>query len=252
MLPSQFQCKHTKVVPTTIDHISSNTTHSGAGAMLYVFEDNEAVIKMIIEGRSPTMRHVSRTHRVALDWLFDRINLDPKIQTKYVDTKNQLADMFTEGNSRTHLFRLSVQHHEFLDVFLLPFSFNKKPNTMSKRAQEGRTEEEHVVAKSRPVSLISVRLSANQSPMLASGISYRVQGVADRVGILISQAVRDQGETESKTQRRVLKCGTEMTILFPSTERSWREMNERSSTGAKSTESTYQSQVEPPQSRDLP
>ena len=26
------------------------------------------------------MRHVSRTHRVALDWLFDRINLDPKIQ----------------------------------------------------------------------------------------------------------------------------------------------------------------------------
>ena len=47
-------------------------------ALLYVFEDNEAVIKMIIKGRSPTMRHVSRTHRVALDWLFDRINLDPK------------------------------------------------------------------------------------------------------------------------------------------------------------------------------
>ena len=42
-----------------------------------VFEDNEAVIKMIIKGRSPTMRHVSRTHRVALDWLFDRINLGP-------------------------------------------------------------------------------------------------------------------------------------------------------------------------------
>ena len=32
------------------------------------------------KGRSPTMRHVSRTRRVALDWLFDnRINLDPKI-----------------------------------------------------------------------------------------------------------------------------------------------------------------------------
>ena len=40
-------------------------------------EDNEAVIKMM-KGRSPAMRHVSRTHRVALDWLFDRINLDPK------------------------------------------------------------------------------------------------------------------------------------------------------------------------------
>ena len=47
-------------------------------ALLYVFEDNEAVIKMIIQGTSPTMRHVSRTHRVALDWLFDRMNLDSK------------------------------------------------------------------------------------------------------------------------------------------------------------------------------
>ena len=53
---------------------------------------------MIIKGRSPTMRHVSRTHRVALDWLFDRINLDPKIQIKYIDTKNQLADMLIKGN----------------------------------------------------------------------------------------------------------------------------------------------------------
>ena len=42
------------------------------------------------------MRHVSRTHRVASDWLFDRINLDPKIHMKYVDTKNQLADMLTK------------------------------------------------------------------------------------------------------------------------------------------------------------
>ena len=44
------------------------------------------------------MRHVSRTHRVALDWLLDRINLDPKIQIKYIDTKNQLADILTKGN----------------------------------------------------------------------------------------------------------------------------------------------------------
>ena len=53
---------------------------------------------MIIKGRSPTMRHVSRTHRVALDWLFDRINLDPKNQIEYIDTKNQFADILTKGN----------------------------------------------------------------------------------------------------------------------------------------------------------
>ena len=63
--------------------------------LLYVFQDNEAVIA---KGGSPTMRHVSRTHRVAFDWLFDRINLDPKIQIKYIDTKNQFADILMKGN----------------------------------------------------------------------------------------------------------------------------------------------------------
>ena len=53
---------------------------------------------MIIKGRSPTVRHVSRTHRHALDRLFDRINFDPKFQITYIDTKNQLADILTKGN----------------------------------------------------------------------------------------------------------------------------------------------------------
>ena len=68
-------------------------------SQLCYFEDTEVVIKMIIKGRSPTMRRVSRTHRSALDWLFDRINLEPEMQMTYVDTKNQLADMLTEGVS---------------------------------------------------------------------------------------------------------------------------------------------------------
>ena len=41
-------------------------------ALLYVFEDNEAVIKMIMKGRSRTMRHVFRTHRVALGYSIDQ------------------------------------------------------------------------------------------------------------------------------------------------------------------------------------
>ena len=72
-----------------IDSIPSNVQSASREALLYVFEDNEAVIEMIMKGRSPTMRHVSRTHRVALDWLFDRINFDPKIKIKYINTKNQ-------------------------------------------------------------------------------------------------------------------------------------------------------------------
>ena len=84
-----------------VDFIPSNVNSSRQEALLYVFEDNEAVIKIIIKGRSPTMRHVSKTHRVALCWLFDRINLDPKIQIKYIDTKNQLTDILTEGKFHT-------------------------------------------------------------------------------------------------------------------------------------------------------
>ena len=55
-------------VMENIDSVPSNVQSSRQEALLCVFEDNEAVIKMIIKGRSPTMRHVSRTHRVALDW----------------------------------------------------------------------------------------------------------------------------------------------------------------------------------------
>ena len=83
---------------SNIEFVSSSVNSSHQGAKLYIFEDNKTVIKMIIEGRSLTMRHVSRTRRVALDWLFDRINLDSQIQVKHADSKNQLADILTKGN----------------------------------------------------------------------------------------------------------------------------------------------------------
>ena len=44
------------------------------------------------------MRHVGRTHRVDLDWLFERIHKDPAISIKYVNTKQQLADILTKGS----------------------------------------------------------------------------------------------------------------------------------------------------------
>ena len=69
-----------------VDFISSNVHSSRKEALLCVFEDNEAVIKMIIKGRSPTMRHVSRTHRVALDWLFDRITFGPQTSKSSTST----------------------------------------------------------------------------------------------------------------------------------------------------------------------
>ena len=107
---------HKKIdVMKDIDAVPSNVQFSHQEASLYVFEDNEAVIKMIINGRSPTMRHASRTHLVAFNGLFDRINLKKKKKNKikYIDTQNQLADTPTKGNFTrdewNHLF-VFVQH----------------------------------------------------------------------------------------------------------------------------------------------
>ena len=66
--------------------------------LVCTFLKNEAVIKMIIKGTSPTMRHVSRTHRVVLDGLFNKIKLDPNIQIKFVDSTNQMVYRLTKGS----------------------------------------------------------------------------------------------------------------------------------------------------------
>ena len=52
-----------------IDHGPHNIPDSSHSTQLSQFEDNAAVIQMINKGRSPNLRHVTRTHRVDLDWL---------------------------------------------------------------------------------------------------------------------------------------------------------------------------------------
>ena len=127
---------------------------------------------MIIKGRCPTMRHVSRTHKVALDWLFDRINLDPKIGIQYVDTKNQLADIPTKGSfSRdewNHLLRLlnmmsfSMSCCSFFNDFLSNDLFGKQ-NAMLKRGQEATSNEASPMAKQKPT------IPANARPLSLVG-----------------------------------------------------------------------------------
>ena len=152
-------------VLNNIDSVPSNVQSSRQVALLIVFEDNEAVIKVIIKGRSPTMRHVSRTHRVALDWLFDRINLDPKIQIKYIDTKNQLADMLTKGN-----FTRDEWNHLLCLFNISHFSSAVCSDTMAKRSQQD-SGEERVTAKSRQMMNLVAR-----TPSLVSSSTSVIPG----------------------------------------------------------------------------
>ena len=132
------------------------------------FEDNEAVIKMIMKGRSLTTRHVSRTHRVALDWFFDRNNLDPKIQIKYIDTKIQLADILTKGN-----FTRDEWNHLLCLFNISHFSSAECSEAMSKRRQKD-SGEERVTAKSKPMISLVSRCSERNPDVLHSIASERL------------------------------------------------------------------------------
>ena len=149
-----------------VDFIPSNVNSSHQEALLYVFEDNEAVI---IKGRSPTLRHVSRTHRVALDWLFDRINLDPKIQIKNTDTKNQLADILTMGN-----FTGDERNHLLCLFNINNFSSTDCSEVMSKRTQKD-SGEERVTAKSKPMMNL-VSLCSERTPNVLASIASESPG----------------------------------------------------------------------------
>ena len=103
------------------------------------------------------MRHVSRTNRVALDWLFARINLDPTIQIRYMDSKHQLSDLLVNGGFTRDEWcnLLCLVNIMNLPVFSrINFRSVEKATTMSKRIQE-RKEEAPAEAKPRSVCFIS-------------------------------------------------------------------------------------------------
>ena len=84
------------------------------------------------------MRHVSRNHRVVLDWLFDRINLDSKI-------KNHIH-RHQESTCR-HLDQGAISHvmsgNHLLTLFNIShFSSTSCIAAMAKRAQQENQEKD--------------------------------------------------------------------------------------------------------------
>ena len=151
-----------------IDQVPLNAHLSEKESQLYIFEDNEAVIKMIIKGRSPTMRHVSRK------W----INLDAKIQIKYVESKNQLADILTKGSftrdewhNLLHLFNImndttfSCNHFFQQSLIFLPQESSlkcRKDLRKALRLDRQHRKQEHVV--SFHVKVLSVGQDCSSNP----------------------------------------------------------------------------------------
>ena len=213
-----------------VDFVPSNANSFRQEAMLYIFEDNEAVIKVIIKEREVLQwDNVCRIHRVALDWLFDRTNSDSKIQIKYIDTKNHLADILTKGNFTrdewNHLLCLFNNSH---------FSSINSVKAMSKRTQEGAGEE-RVTAKSRPMTNLVSRCRVRDPTVLASTAS------------------ENPGNTESESQKVLLSSlnvqltGTEKPVTLASSSNSsqWNKYDKWSSQVRKSGEMSKTSTVKP-------
>ena len=73
---------------------------SGKGQRVVFHEDNESMIKVCRTGKNPTMRHLLRSHGVAVAWLkeqFDCGNYD----LQYVPTDYQAADIYTKNFDNT-------------------------------------------------------------------------------------------------------------------------------------------------------
>ena len=166
--------KHTNVIPTNIDHIPSNAMNSDSSAMLYVFDDNEAVFKMIIKGRSPTMRNVSRTHRELL-WIGCLTGLiwTPKFKsvTLTPNTKSQTCWL----KETSHVMSGTI----FCSICCTKNFSLISCSTMAKRIQN-QEEEERAVSKSRPSAMIFSSFIATSSSTASSPIAK--SGDADCFG----------------------------------------------------------------------
>ena len=157
-----------------IGSVPSNVQSASREVLWYVFEDNEAVIKNNYERqKSNNETCFSRTHRVALDWLFDRINLDPEIQIKYIDSKNQLADILTKGN-----FTRDDWNHLLNLLNISHFSCTVCSAAMAMRVQQ-ESGGERVTAKSRPMMNLTARMPSIVSSSTSSNPGRTSYGKQD-------------------------------------------------------------------------
>ena len=161
------------------------------------------------------MRHVSRTHRVALDWLFDRINWDPKIQIKDVDTNNQLAEMLTKGSFTRdewdHLLHL-LNIMNFFDVFLQPFSFEQKAECHVQRELRKARPKKVQQWRNRDRWMWCQGTSWSQSKTLRKIRTARGNQELDQS--YVSPSVRKLMRNKSRDPTAYSQSGDKMTLYF--------------------------------------
>ena len=101
--PETRTLKHPYPWSMNVDWVPPQMPPSLGLAKIVVCEDNDAVLKMVKKGRMPKLLHVARTHRVNLHTVQDALR-DPAYRPRYINTKAQIADMFTKGSHTSALW----------------------------------------------------------------------------------------------------------------------------------------------------
>ena len=121
----------------------------------------------------------------------------PKIQIKYIDTKNQLADILTKGNLTrdewNHLLNLLNISH---------FSSTVCSAAVAKRVQQ-ESGEERVTAKSRPMMNLTARMPS-VVPSSTSSIPERPRMDIRILGNLLRETI-DQGNLRDRHHQVIQK-----------------------------------------------
>ena len=158
-MPKHLQPHSINHILEKVDEVPTTVKDPTGKAKLILLEENEAVIKMTLKGRSPNMRHVPRTHKVDLDWLFERVKNDPGFNIFYVHTKLQVADILTKGNFTVEAFSRLCELANILDNTFsrIPSTHGKLGSSLDGRPQNTKRESPRNISAHAAPTTVAVR-----------------------------------------------------------------------------------------------
>ena len=196
-----------------VDYVTTNANSSQGESKLYFWRGWSSDPNDHQKERRPTMRHVPRTHRVALIGQLIESIWTPRSKSNISTPKKQRADMLAKGSCTRdewdHLLPLLKNMN-----FSMPschFLSNRRQSVMSKRAQERTSKEGSAVAKPRPMNLVSRNLPERKENSLRK---IRVLRTAreSRVGSELCFIERQETGAKQQTQQCIPKSGAKMTL----------------------------------------
>ena len=107
-----------------VDHVVTNAKPSHFGACFTFLKTAKQWSTWSLKAEVRRRDTCPRTHRVALDWLFDRIIMDQKIPNQICSYQKPTRRHVDER--QFHSWRMEssspiIQHHDFFDLLLQPF-----------------------------------------------------------------------------------------------------------------------------------